>query len=257
MAQQICQNCEAVVETWQRFCGSCGAVISRAPAGPVETLYFEADSTTGKAKLVVIRGDSTGASYYLTGDEYLAGRTQGTILFPDDAYVSPRHAKFLYRDGKLLVVDAASHNGTYLRIRQPIPLQDGDTFLAGEEVLRFNLYRPAVKGASTDEEYCGTPLRPWRMQITQILEGGFEGIVHPSRRKSLTIGREGCDVNFPLDRYMSGKHVRIEERDGQFMLVDLDSRNGTFYRLTTGSEAALQNGDHVFVGRQLLRVDIV
>jgi len=54
---------------------------------------------------------------------------------------------------------------------------------------------------------------------------------------------------------MSGNHARVEMTGpGQFQLVDLDSRNGTFLRIR--GERSLAHGDYLFLGKQLLRVEM-
>jgi predicted component of type VI protein secretion system len=75
-----------------------------------------------------------------------------------------------------------------------------------------------------------------------------------ARGNSLQVGREGGDLNFPGDLYMSGAHCRIEEAEGRFTLTDNSSRNGTYLRLK--SERELGHGDYVFIGRKLLRVEL-
>jgi pSer/pThr/pTyr-binding forkhead associated (FHA) protein len=42
--------------------------------------------------------------------------------------------------------------------------------------------------------------------------------------------------------------------DGVFTVTDLGSKNGTFARIT--DESPLEHGDYVFLGQQLLRVEI-
>ena len=42
--------------------------------------------------------------------------------------------------------------------------------------------------------------------------------------------------------------------DGQVTLTDLGSKNGTFVRIT--DESPLNHGDYVFLGQQLLRVEV-
>jgi pSer/pThr/pTyr-binding forkhead associated (FHA) protein len=42
--------------------------------------------------------------------------------------------------------------------------------------------------------------------------------------------------------------------DGQCTLTDLGSKNGTFVRIS--DEAVLNHGDYVFLGQQLLRVEV-
>ena len=51
-----------------------------------------------------------GLSYHLRADQHIAGRN-GNLQFPDDPFVSPRHANFFYRDDKLVVRDESSLNG--------------------------------------------------------------------------------------------------------------------------------------------------
>lgn len=52
---------------------------------------------------------------------------------------------------------------------------------------------------------------------------------------------------------MSRQHFLVEHKDGAWLLADLDSRNGTFVRIQ--DQALLEPGDHVFIGRQLMRLD--
>jgi pSer/pThr/pTyr-binding forkhead associated (FHA) protein len=87
-----------------------------------------------------------------------------------------------------------------------------------------------------------------------MLQGGAIGMTVCARGSSLQIGREGGDLNFPMDLYMSGSHCRIEESGGKFTLTDLNSRNGTYVRIK--SERDLAHGDYLFIGRKLLRVEL-
>ncbi len=213
------------------------------------------DGDARKARLRLIRGDGVdGFTFQLNSDEHIAGRTNGPICFPDDATVSPTHATFYYKAGRLYVADAGSLNGTFIRIYEPRPLRDGEVFLAGEQVLRFSLYRQPPRTVGSDQAVFGaTPVRAWRFRLVQLLPGGRSGRAYCARKRSITIGREDCDVNFFHDRFISRYHCRIEDRDDGFVLTDLDSRNGTYVRLT--AERALSDGDYIFIGRQLLRVE--
>jgi pSer/pThr/pTyr-binding forkhead associated (FHA) protein len=60
--------------------------------------------------------------------------------------VSRRHATIIRRDGSLNIVDAGSHNGTYLNgqrliAHQPRILRDGDDLRLGHLVLRIKFIR--------------------------------------------------------------------------------------------------------------------
>jgi pSer/pThr/pTyr-binding forkhead associated (FHA) protein len=262
-ATRACPKCGAAVPASFLFCGRCGAKIGTSGAAPAEALgqtqFFGQLQAVGKAKLVLIKGEGMdGISYQLNATEHVAGRSQGVILFPDDRFLSARHANFFYRDGKLWLRDEGSTNGVFLRIRQPVQLQDSDLFLVGEELLRFETIpppRPAELVAEDGTVFYGTPLREGiGCRIVQILLGGRMGMVYVPTKPQVLIGREACDMNFPRDRFISGRHARLEQQGRSFLLSDMGSKNGTYLRLR--QERELSHGDYVFIGQQLFRVEI-
>lgn len=250
-----CSNCGQPLGPGHRFCGHCGHPVPiGAREGSAERLYDDQAPATSRARVRLIQaGDEP--VWELPGPEHGVGRREGTIQFPNDDTISPSHLTFLYRDDRLYVRDEGSRNGTFIRIHEPVPLSDGEVFLCGEQVLRFELFRPLPPSVGADGAvFCGTPVAPWRFRIRQLLPGGHTGLSSCVRRRRVTIGREDCHVNFPYDRFISHYHARIEEREGEYVLRDLDSRNGSYFRLKR--EVPLSDGDFLFVGRQLLRVDL-
>lgn len=254
--QIICTNCGAIIHPGHKFCGKCGTSIEEINAKRPPTDLFGPLQQVGKAKLVLIKGEGLdGISYQLNAREHIAGRSQGAILFPDDPFLSPRHANFFYRDGRLFLRDEGSLNGVYLRLREPMPLTSGDFFLCGEEIFRFEAMEPDEEVVAPDGTYFfSSPKRRNYFRLVQILVGGREGLRYHAKRKSLIIGRERCDLNFPLDRFISGSHSKVELTETGYRLSDMGSRNGTFIR--THNETELHHGDYVFIGQQLLRVEI-
>jgi endogenous inhibitor of DNA gyrase (YacG/DUF329 family) len=124
MSTNPCPSCGNPVPIGDHFCGQCGARIEAPPApssSAGKTMFFSGVQASGVAKLVVVKANSAdGLAYELGGTEHVVGRSEGAILFPDDPLVSPRHANFFYRDGKLFVRDEGSINGVFLRIRNPV-----------------------------------------------------------------------------------------------------------------------------------------
>jgi pSer/pThr/pTyr-binding forkhead associated (FHA) protein len=254
--QIICSNCGALILPGHKFCGKCGTSIEEINARRPPTAPFGPLQEVGKAKLVLIKGEGLdGISYHLNAREHIAGRSQGAILFPDDPFLSPRHAAFFYREGRLFLRDEGSLNGVYIRLREPVPLNSGDFFLCGEEIFRFEGVEPDEEPAGPDGTYFfSSPKRRNYFRLVQILVGGREGLRYHAKRKSLIIGRERCDLNFPLDRFISGSHSKVESTDSGYRLSDMGSRNGTFVRIH--NEIELHHGDYVFLGQQLLRVEV-
>lgn len=261
MAGTSCGQCGATVPRNHQFCGRCGAS-ARAATGArlsgAPTRFFSPLQTPGRAKLIVIKGEGgDGVSYALNATEHVAGREGGVILFPDDEYLSREHANFRYHDAKLYLTDLGSLNGTYLRIHEPHHLTDGDLFSCGQQVLRVDILDGARDYPAPDHTLLYvSPDRKSRLRVVQIVDDGREGRIASSAVGELTVGREACDLNVPDDAHLSRRHAKLSlERDGRILLSDLGSKNGTFVRIK--GEVQLVHGDYVFMGRELLRVEIV
>ncbi|MBN1611021.1 MAG: FHA domain-containing protein [Polyangiaceae bacterium] len=72
--------------------------------------------------------------------ELSIGRVQGNDLMLPKGNVSKRHARLIYRDGRFIVTDLNSTNGTYVnrrRIAQATIVREGDRIYIGDFVLRI------------------------------------------------------------------------------------------------------------------------
>lgn len=79
--------------------------------------------------------------------EVSVGRVQGNHIVLPKGNVSKRHARLLYRDGRFIVTDLNSTNGTYVnrrRIAQATIVREGDRIYVGDFVLRIE---PAAESA--------------------------------------------------------------------------------------------------------------
>jgi pSer/pThr/pTyr-binding forkhead associated (FHA) protein len=258
---RVCAQCGSSIQVGFRFCGSCGTPVIPPSSRNAErrTQYFSAMQQQARAKLVLIKGDGLdGVSFTLAGQDHVAGRTEGPLLFQDDPFLSPRHANFYYKDGKLNVRDEVSANGVYVRIRQPTAMKSGETFLIGEQTIRLESTPPETAGLGPDEDgtyVFASPRRASRIRLVQLLRGGDVGLCVRAVGEVVTLGRDGNDVNFPDDPFISGRHAQVSFSGEGIILTDLGSKNGTFLRIQR--DTALQHGDYVFMGQQLLRVEVV
>jgi hypothetical protein len=250
----VCKSCSTPVPMGHKFCGRCGAAIPPEILN-ARTQFFGQLQVPGKAKLILIRGEGVeGLSYQLNADQHIVGRN-GQLVFPDDPFVSPRHANLFYRNSKLVVRDEGSLNGVFWRVRGSVDVTPGDWFLAGEQLFRIEGSPRPNDGPAPDGTYFySSPKHQSQFKIVQILQGGSPGMAVCARGTALQIGREGGDLNFPGDLYMSASHCKLEENAGKLTLTDANSRNGTYVRLKT--ERELAHGDYLFIGRKLLRVEI-
>jgi pSer/pThr/pTyr-binding forkhead associated (FHA) protein len=274
-----CSKCGTTVPPNFKFCQICGTrVVAAAQEFNAETRVGNARqaSATGqqakdargtqpmtgaassaRAKLTLIRGDGEdGIAFALAGTDHLAGRGDCPISFPDDPFLSPVHCNFRYANKQLVVRDEGSLNGVYVRITGNVKIEPGTSILVGEQVL---IVTPA-KGFEDlpDAEgtyYSASMMRPATFEIAQQLRGGSTGWVYRPDSETVTLGREGNDINFPDDPFISGRHAQLQLAGGVLSVTDLGSRNGTFVRVS--GDHVLKHGDYVFLGQQLLRVEIV
>src|SRR5689334_21569256 len=80
--------------------------------------------------------------------EINVGRVQGNELMLPKGNVSKRHARLIYRDGRFIVTDLKSTNGTYVngrKIAQATIVREGDKIYIGDFVLRLETNGQSVQ----------------------------------------------------------------------------------------------------------------
>lgn len=144
-------------------------------------------------------------------NEINVGRVQGNDLTLPKGNVSKHHARLLYRDGRFIVTDLKSTNGTYVngrKIAQATIVREGDKIYIGDFVLRLDTAAtsaeaPAADASSNDEgrALARTGPNPGGSAVpvaaTAAPRPGGSGV--PSARALPTNAPE-APVNYPLDR---------------------------------------------------------
>jgi len=226
--------------------------------------------------LLVVRPDgSHGEERMLDKPVVTLGRVDGDILFPEDALVSRRHARFTVSGDSLSVEDLNSANGIFWRLNKPHKLLHGDIILMGRQMFRFVCPSasgsrgpgtgPESRGAGTaagNPAGTGAGAAPKRREadkvvaeLIRLLPGGVEENHYPLQLGENILGRTRGTISFPDDPFLSGQHCSISWQNGQFVLADLKAQNGTFVGVR--EKTALGDGDIVLIGHQLLRVTCV
>lgn len=94
----------------------------------------------GSARLV----GKTGNTHVLMAEKTTFGRRPGNaVVLSGDSYVSGNHCEILFEDGKFILVDLGSTNGTQVNGRRlepnvPITLRDGDFVVMGQTEFVFH-----------------------------------------------------------------------------------------------------------------------
>jgi hypothetical protein len=90
----------------------------------------------GRLRQLTVAG-TTRDVFHLSRSEVRIGREEGDIVFPDDEFMSRRHAVLTRHGSRVRLEDQHSSNGTYVRLRGERELKSGDVLRIGDQVLRF------------------------------------------------------------------------------------------------------------------------
>ena len=96
----------------------------------------------GMVERIGVGGGAT-ERYLLRGKQIVFGRESGQILFPDDAFMSRQHGllRTELHKGRMNVQleDLGSANGTYLCMREPFHLGEGEMFRIGDQLFQVRV----------------------------------------------------------------------------------------------------------------------
>jgi pSer/pThr/pTyr-binding forkhead associated (FHA) protein len=70
---------------------------------------------------------------------FTIGREEGDWMFPDDAFLSRRHAMLSWTDDCCTLEDLGSSNGTFIRLTGDTEVRDGEHLRIGDHLLRLEL----------------------------------------------------------------------------------------------------------------------
>jgi len=115
-----------------------------APAAPTSPVGFPAAATGGgtgelassenATRLVITSGAKNGSEFPLGHDEITIGRSSDSAIIIRDDYTSTHHARLMQWNGRWMLQDLDSTNGTFLngsRVTVPTPIPLGATVKVG------------------------------------------------------------------------------------------------------------------------------
>jgi pSer/pThr/pTyr-binding forkhead associated (FHA) protein len=104
----------------------------------VERLGAPAKGYIGRIALIVGR-ETTGNAFPVPETGIHLGRERGDVLFPEDGYVSGLHCRIAQEGARVYLTDLGSSNGTFVRIKEPTTVGNGDVLLMGQQLFRINV----------------------------------------------------------------------------------------------------------------------
>lgn len=222
-------------------------VLSSVPHG--ETLRL---GVQGVAKLTVEEKAHPPKVYDLSTASVVIGRAAEADIHLDESYISRKHAKISYEDGKFYIEDLHSHIGTAYhgeRISRR-EMNDSDEFFLGAVKLIFKREAPKPQefkeAPPTGEATMALNLSDM-MRLKVEMEGALQA-QYEITPQPVVIGRTQ-EADIRLDNpLISRRHVRIYVNAGKAVIEDLKSNNGTFLNGQKIDKAEASIGDEIRIG---------
>lgn len=225
-----------------------GGLPSEEPAPKGKVPILGSPPSKGTAIVRILEGGAPGELYFLGSKPLILARTDGDLNYPDDAYLSKRHASVRMDGTRACLRDLESKNGTFVRVREGMELVDGSECLIGDTLLKWSRGRPSPAGKTLDfgeDSQNGD----WKVSVLWRRSG-------KPRTQSVagdcTIGSGDADLKLD-DEYVSALHAKVRTKGGETRLMDADSVNGLYARIPSDREHLLEEGALFRVGRQLFR----
>lgn len=225
---KVCPGCAGINEPNWSFCLQCGTPIVNEPIRDLAQVEAEiaAGSVASSAKLENITHDGANSG--------LLQRTHDATLDIDKSQV----------EFQLPIKNTAEEY-----VEKKVNKRAQDTVMCpgcgGENFIDASLC-----------QYCQCPIRQTLRMGSELgqprlvlIQDGIETETYDITDTDFTIGRTKGTISFPHDSFMSSQHARIVRLGGRYVLIDEQSRNGTYKRIN--GELQLTNGDIVMVGRQV------
>ena len=193
-----------------------------------------------------------------TGDEYLKPITKGEVrlgkgphndIVIADPSVSSVHALIAFGDNGYTISDLGSRNGTFVnqeRVVEPRALRSGDLINLGRSRLTF-------QSSSAGDTVTLPPVDFEPPTLVGVTPDGTR-IERVIDRPEIDLGKAPHNQIVLADPTVSSAHAVILTKGGEYCIVDLGSRNGTYVDgEKLGSEPrVLKHGDSIRVGSTVL-----
>ena len=162
-------------------------------------------------------------------ESYIIGRDSLNVdVCLEDLSISGLHAKLILSEKKLFIIDLGSKNGTF--INNQLIEKNQQILLKKNDVIRFG-----IKSS-------------YELLITEKLSESNEV---KKNKQEIIIGRsKDCDIVISNDDTISRKHASITNLgNDSFLLKDLNSTNGVFFKGSRIKESILNRNDFFIIGK--------
>jgi len=204
--------------------------------------------------------------YNLPQDSIVFGRTNTCDIELPIKSISRRHAEIVREAQDYFLSDLKSGNGTFLNNQKIRPLEknllrSGDLIRIEDYEIRFVLAEDSLEHPieeDTDTDILEIKLIKKMMKTLdtdetpsiEVLNGVATGkkLAIPDSKQEVMIGRDSNADLIIDENVISRLHAKLERKWGGIVIVDLQSKNGTFVNNDRVEEKLLRDGDKVMLG---------
>jgi thioredoxin reductase/pSer/pThr/pTyr-binding forkhead associated (FHA) protein/ferredoxin len=166
------------------------------------------------------------------------GRTGCDLNFPDDAFLSDRHASISHGSDGYFLRDDGAATGVFLKLKEARPLEviPGNIVRLGRQFLVFR----ADNGSFSFIHFDQTGKQINRYSIPE---------------KTIVLGREAPDITLDgKDMTLSRRHLSITRKENKVFIKDLGSANGSYLKVK--NTIRLEPDDQFRAGQQLFKFSL-
>lgn len=172
-------------------------------------------------------------------------------LSPEDRERFEHTEKVLRRELEQVVRDGADERGWKLVGPAQVEFETDESLGQGELASESSL----VEGATTAGQAIArdaTPTRAASGAELIVFQNGASVKRFPVGSGPVVIGRLDESDIVLADAGASRRHAEVRRRDGEYVITDLDSTNGTRVNEAKVGERTLQDGDRITIGRTVI-----
>jgi pSer/pThr/pTyr-binding forkhead associated (FHA) protein len=243
---QVCPDCMQAMPIDFRYCGQCGSGL----VGGLGSGHW-------MLRLLDAAGAIERTFPLLPGPQVIGRDESADIIITGDPTLSPRHVLVRMADEEVSIEDQQTRNGLFRPLSTPEPLEHNDLIRAGQQLFRFQRLERLGVEPLVPSPY--PSFGPHGDVWGRLLRYNRHGIVTAARLMtgpSFAVGRTHGDFVLSRARALSGTHFQItRDPEGQTILDDLGSRNGTF--VTQVGAMMIDNGARFLIGERAIRFDLV
>ncbi len=190
------------------------------------------------------------------GPVYWVGRDPAADIVVDEPLVSWRHAVVKVEDGRWLLSDDGSTNGTFAAGQrvQRVEITDSCQVRLGHPDAGPVLACAVADATGPSARAEGSATAVWSAQRTMLADRSPSAIM-PLPARAVSIGRSQDNDIVVADLGVSRRHAELRRSPGGgYEIADLGSHNGTFLNGQRVSTAAVTEADVIGVGLATFRL---